>query len=752
MTTARRVGFCLLFALHAAPVAARQRPGPADAADSAVALASRAIDEGRPWQATRLLARYSAAAPDNPALALTAARAAAEWEGWTTVIRLLQGERWLDSATGGDGRALLARAYRERGQAAEALRHGRRAVAVAAAPATRGARLVVVARALDRLGQLDSAAAAYGAAAVDLPEIGEWLRLRAAGVTIDSAARAALYRDLTSPTARSRIGWTEALALDRAGDWRRSADRYAALGARMAAIRLRLANGDSAVRRTTRDDLARLLAAGLPADEIADAVRLFDRYYPNPTGAEHLSLARRAGSVNLFERAVRAYAAAGNRLTDRDRLTYAAALSRVGRVPEALAVYDAVTAPSLRADAAYQRARLLVRSGQPGGVQRALRAIPRNFPNDSVPAGTALFLLGDLLADRGVDDSARVLFLESFHRYPTTAFGRRAGFQAAIIAFVDRDFDVALTEFDRLAAVAAGEDAAGARYWAGRVLLARGDSAGATARWRELRNRTPESYYSWLAAKRLGVPYWRFGDADTAGNRTEPALDRVSRLVAMGLGVEARFELDALVQAAQSAPDRGLGIAAALRDHDWHTRALRVAQRASERGAPFDRSLVELLYPLPYRDVLTAEATDAGIDPMLVAGLIRQESAYDPNARSVADARGLMQVLPSVGTSLARRARLPEWDPVLLYQPDVNLDFGIEHLAEGVARLGWMERALAAYNAGADPVERWQAIRGVGEDPEVFVERIPFAETRDYVRKVLRNYAMYVALYRPAAQ
>ena len=83
----------------------------------------------------------------------------------------------------------------------------------------------------------------------------------------------------------------------------------------------------------------------------------------------------------------------------------------------------------------------------------------------------------------------------------------------------------------------------------------------------------------------------------------------------------------------------------------------------------------------------------------------------------------------------------------MLYQPDVNLDFGIEHLADALERLHWPERALAAYNAGLDRVSRWQSIRGVDQDPEIFVERIPFTETRDYVRKVLKNVAMYHALY-----
>jgi soluble lytic murein transglycosylase len=119
-------------------------------------------------------------------------------------------------------------------------------------------------------------------------------------------------------------------------------------------------------------------------------------------------------------------------------------------------------------------------------------------------------------------------------------------------------------------------------------------------------------------------------------------------------------------------------------------------------------------------------------------------------ARSAADARGLMQVLPSVGATIARAERFPEWDPVLLYQPDVNLAIGIRHLATRLRRVnGSTEVALASYNAGPTPTSRWLRLRGT-HDPEVFVERIPFVETRDYVRRVLYNWERYATLYGPA--
>ena len=731
------------------PAAAVAQPRTPDGStDSLVSAAARAIEGGRPWQATRLLAPLTREAAANPALALTAARAAAEWEGWTTVTRLLLGATWLDRVDGGAGRALLGRALLERGNPTAAVRETRRASELASDP-TRGERILIHARALDRLDLLDSAAAGYRTAAEALPLIADWLWLRAAGVTRDSAERATLYQRIETAPARARVPWTEALARDRGGDWRGAADRYTSLGARLAAVRLRLTQGDDSTRAATRADLATLLATSLSPGDAGDAIALFDRHFPRRTAADELRIARRGAAAGLLERAARGFAAARGMLTDRDRFTYATVLARLGRGAEAVPLFDGVRAPDLRGDAAYQQARLLLRTGQRDEALRALRAIPERFPADSEPAATALFLIGDLAADRGDDSTARRAFVEAATRYPTTPFGRRAAIQAAMIAYLDGDFETATTEFDRIAATVPGEEGLGGRYWAGRALLARGDTAAARARWAALVDPPRESYYAWLAAKRLSGGFRTFaarGDSASPDSLPTP-LARARLLGRLGLRVEERFELEAFAAQGAGSTDRILDVAEDLAAGSWHARALRVAQRSLDRGAGLDRRVAELLYPLPFAELLRHEAEGAGVDPMLVAGLIRQESLFDPEARSVADARGLMQVLPSVGEELARKASLPEWDAVLLYQPDVNLDFGIDHLADGLRRLTWPERALAAYNAGVDRVERWQAIRGVTDDPEVFVERIPFVETRDYVRKVLRNFAIYAALY-----
>jgi soluble lytic murein transglycosylase len=393
-----------------------------------------------------------------------------------------------------------------------------------------------------------------------------------------------------------------------------------------------------------------------------------------------------------------------------------------------------------------------IRGGDAAGAERALLRVPARFPRDSEPAAQSLFLVADLAANRGHDDSARTFFHAVAARYPNTPSARRAAFQAALIGFLGGKHRLAADEFDRLAD-RGGDESFAARYWAGRAYHELGDSAKALARWREVLGRSPDSYYALRASRRLGVPFQPFRNARDSMPLQPPdePLARARRLEELGLRVEAKLELDAFGAAAGGAPDQLVGRALALSGGGWYARALRLSQRAQDRGAGLDRTMAELLYPLPFERALRGEAAAASVDPLLAAAVIRQESAFDPAARSSADARGLMQVLPAVGGQLARKAGLPEWDAALLFQPDVNLTFGIDHLARDLARLEWPERALAAYNAGYDRVLRWGSIRGIDTDPEVFVERIPFVETRDYVRRVTRNRAVYAALYPAAA-
>src|SRR3989440_2934536 len=140
------------------------------------------------------------------------------------------------------------------------------------------------------------------------------------------------------------------------------------------------------------------------------------------------------------------------------------------------------------------------------------------------------------------------------------------------------------------------------------------------------------------------------------------------------------------------------------------------------------------------------EATEFGVDPLLLVAIVRQESVFDVQALSPAGARGLVQLLPGTAALTARGLDVtfyPEWITV----PDLNLHLGAAHLQELLERFGGrVDAAVAAYNAGTTPVRRWLARPGA-EDPDQFIESIPYQATRGYVRAVLRNRDLYRALY-----
>ncbi|HYC31728.1 MAG TPA: lytic transglycosylase domain-containing protein, partial [Gemmatimonadales bacterium] len=253
-----------------------------------------------------------------------------------------------------------------------------------------------------------------------------------------------------------------------------------------------------------------------------------------------------------------------------------------------------------------------------------------------------------------------------------------------------------------------------------------------------------------VAARRLGRPSWTPADAPDSfapAPDADSVVQRAALLGRLGLREEAQRELDALAKTTATGPERLLAIANALRANGRASQGIQLARRALANGAPADARTYRLLYPLIHRDALLAETAEQKLDPSFVAALIRQESMFNPGATSPAGARGLMQVMPDLGGKLAEALAYPLWDPVLLYQPDVSLQLGVFHLQELLSRYPRPVEVLAAYNAGARRVDRWSQRLGV-EDPEIFAERIPFVETRGYVRVIQRNQELYRVLYR----
>ena len=170
-------------------------------------------------------------------------------------------------------------------------------------------------------------------------------------------------------------------------------------------------------------------------------------------------------------------------------------------------------------------------------------------------------------------------------------------------------------------------------------------------------------------------------------------------------------------------------------------RAVPFAATASIRSIPL--AYWRILFPEPWWDTIRAESAKNNLDPYLVASLIRQESEFNPTAISHANAYGLMQLLPSVGRSMAREEGIGHLSVFQLLDPATNIRLGTRYLRHTLDKFGGVtEYALAAYNAGENRVVDWQAA-GPYQGIDEFVESIPFTETREYVQAILRNKETY---------
>jgi soluble lytic murein transglycosylase len=225
----------------------------------------------------------------------------------------------------------------------------------------------------------------------------------------------------------------------------------------------------------------------------------------------------------------------------------------------------------------------------------------------------------------------------------------------------------------------------------------------------------------------------------------EPHLIKAHLLVNAGLTEYVPQEIAA---APGSSSWSGIAEAKIYMSYGETYRAMRVLKRTLPfaASAPIKSIPLEywrILFPEPYWDTIKAESAKNGLDPYLVASLIRQESEFNPSAISKANAYGLMQLLPSVGRQMAKEEGIGSIEPRQLLDPLLNIRLGTRYLRETMEKFGRVpEYALAAYNAGDNRVTDWQAA-GPYHGIDEFVESIPFTETREYVQGILRNQDIY---------
>jgi soluble lytic murein transglycosylase len=226
---------------------------------------------------------------------------------------------------------------------------------------------------------------------------------------------------------------------------------------------------------------------------------------------------------------------------------------------------------------------------------------------------------------------------------------------------------------------------------------------------------------------------------------------RFQILLEAGLDERVGVELGDL-SARESDPAARLAYAQLLLEAGRFDRAQRLvldqgAAALAQRPAPGAEARWWLAWPTAYDRSVTRSAAAHGVEPALVYAIMREESGYQPDARSVVGARGLTQIMPDTGRRLASDLGAAGFDPAELYVPERNLELGAFYLSRLMQRFdGRMSAAIASYNAGPEAVARWLAADAARDDDE-WVESIPYDQTRSYVKRVLRSVHVYRTLY-----
>ncbi|MGA2979433.1 MAG: transglycosylase SLT domain-containing protein [Terriglobales bacterium] len=404
-------------------------------------------------------------------------------------------------------------------------------------------------------------------------------------------------------------------------------------------------------------------------------------------------------------------------------------------------------------------------------VQNTLNQL-RQFGPSSPWLEQALLSAGNMYLLKRDYDHAIDYFRELQQRFPNGARASYAHWKAAWLAFRQGRIDEARKGFeDQIALYADSAESPNALYWRARLAEEDGNPAMARAFYQKLSDRFRNYYYAEFGRQRLKAlpsppkedpPHYALLDRvpplSTAGKitATDPPDDnlRVERARLLSNGGLADMAVRELQVAASQeggswAPPE---MARVYQDGGRYDRGIEIMKRATPNYFAIDipdlpRPYWEALFPKAYWPDLRKYSVLNGLDPYLVASLIRQESEFNAAAISRANAVGLMQLLPKTGKTVAKQVKLKGYSAPQLYTPAVNLELGTRYFKDMVDKYnGQFEYALAAYNAGSDRVGDWLG-QGHYRDPQEFVESIPFTETREYVQAILRNANVYRQLY-----
>ena len=452
------------------------------------------------------------------------------------------------------------------------------------------------------------------------------------------------------------------------------------------------------------------------------------------------------------------------------QLATAVAMRRAGRNKEAKKVLESLSGlpAGMEAERLFNLGEIARSSNDEESFFRYLGQLRQTAPT-SPWLEQALLSAGNIYLLKPDYDHAIDFYRELQQRFPAGSRAAYAHWKVAWLSLRQGRNREAAQEFEQqIALYPASVETPAALYWRGRLAEEDNDAPTARVYYQKVSTRFQNYYYGEMARRRLAKVKKDDDPIHLALLDRIPSIDSNSRVtpdevptdnvrVQKAQLLENGALVDFSVRELQSAANEEKGnwlpaeTARLYQDMGRYDVAMDVLKRAVPNYFALDLSSLprpywEVLFPKPFWPELKRFSSNNALDPYMVASLIRQESAFNPNAVSRANAVGLMQLMPKTGKLVAKQEKVRRFSATQLFTPATNLQLGTRYFRGMVDKFGSFEYALAAYNAGSDRVDDWLKL-GKYRDPQEFVESIPFTETREYVQAILRNENVYRQLY-----
>jgi len=428
-----------------------------------------------------------------------------------------------------------------------------------------------------------------------------------------------------------------------------------------------------------------------------------------------------------------------------------------------------VTSPEADAERLYYIAECARRLNEDGAMLSAIEKMARQYPSSPWRL-KALLSAGNRFLLANQPESYEPLYRACYEYFPAAVEAPYCHWKVTWQAYLRRRDDAGPLLREQVVRYPATASVSGALYFLGRLAEAAKDFRSARVYYDRNAEKYPGYYYGILSSERLAQPAIARALPDESAlaflrtisfpERTAPSsyvpaaaasrrIERFRLLNEAGLSklAEAELRFGAKIDGQPHVLAMELARAAEAPHQGLRNMKSLAPDYLALPHAAAPGTFWELLFPLPFRSELVRLSSASNLDPDIVAGLIRQESEFNPTVISRANAYGLTQIVPSTGRQLARKAGIKPFRTSMLFQPSTNLRLGTTYLRSLYDQYGgkW-EETLAAYNAGMSRVKEWSTW-GDFREPAEFVETIPFTETRDYVQSVLRNAAAYRRIY-----